>query len=73
MQHVYEVFHEMLLKVGWVLSVCVTAALIGEENLANLTEIVHLLQEGEENLTEGFTVTYQDQEYNFVPQFIDRC
>ena len=50
----------------------ITAALIGEENLTNLTEIVHLMQEREGSLSEGFTVTYDGKDYNFVPQFIDR-
>ena len=48
------------------------AALIGEETLTNLSELVLLLQEGEESLKEGFTVTFKDQEYVFVPDFIDR-
>ena len=48
------------------------AALIGEENLPNISELVHLLQEREESLKEGFTVAFKGQEFIFVPDFIDR-
>ena len=47
-------------------------ALIGEENLPNLSELVLLLQEREDSLKEGFSVTFKDQEFNFVPEFVDR-
>ena len=48
------------------------AALIGEENLPNLSDLVLLLQEREESLEEGFTVVFKEQVFNFVPEFVDR-
>ena len=50
----------------------VSAALIGEENLPNLTGLVQLLQEREGALEDGFTVIHNGQEYNFVPEYVDR-
>ena len=40
--------------------------------MTNVSELVLLLQEREEFLKEGFTVTFKGQEYVFVPDFIDR-
>ena len=48
------------------------AALIAEEKLENVTELVLLLQEREEEMRSGFTVVFNDQEYIFVPEFLDR-
>ena len=48
------------------------AALIGEENLPNLSELVLLLQEGEESLKDGFTVVHKEEEFNFVVEYVDR-
>ena len=49
-----------------------SAALIAEEKLENVTGLVLLLQRREEEMKEGFTVTYKDQDFIFVPEFLDR-
>ena len=49
-----------------------TAALIAEESLENVTDLVLLLQRSEEEMKDGFTAAYQDQEYLFMPEFLDR-
>ena len=48
------------------------AILIAEEKLSNLTELVLLLQEREESMKSGFTVSYNDEEFKFYPSYIDR-
>ena len=48
------------------------AVLIGEENLTNMTDLILLMQKGEESLKDGFTVVHNDQEFNFVPEYVDR-
>ena len=48
------------------------AALIAEEKLENVTELVLLLQKREEEMKSGFTVVFNDKEYIFVPEFLDR-
>ena len=48
------------------------AALIAEENLGNITELILLLQRKEEDMKEGFEVIFKGQEYIFLPEFLDR-
>lgn len=48
------------------------AALIAEEKLEHVTELVLLLQRREEEMRSGFTVVFNDQEFIFVPEFLDR-
>ena len=48
------------------------AALIAEEKLENVTELVLLLQKREEEMRSGFSVVFNDHEYIFVPEFLDR-
>ena len=48
------------------------AVLIGEENLTNLTDLVLLMQEREESLKNGFTVVFDNEEFNFAAEFVDR-
>ena len=51
----------------------ILAALIAEENLTNVTDLVLLLQRREEEMKEeGFIVVHKGQEYKFVPEFLDR-
>ena len=48
------------------------AALMAEENLANISDLVLLLQRRQEEMKEGFQVIHNDQEFVFLPEFLDR-
>ena len=45
---------------------------MAEENLENITELVLLLQNKEEEMKEGFAVMYKEEEFIFLPEFLDR-
>ena len=46
--------------------------LLCEEKMELIRDYVLALQREAEELTEGFSVTYRGQEYDFLPSFKDR-
>ena len=48
------------------------SVLVAEESEEIMLKLVLYLQKKQNNLLDGFTVTYKDEEYTFVPTFIDR-
>ena len=48
------------------------SVLVAEESEEIMVKLVLYLQKKQNNLLDGFTVTYKDEEYTFVPTFIDR-
>ena len=46
--------------------------LLAEESEKIMVKLVLYLQEKQNNLLDGFTITYKDEEFTFVPKFIDR-
>jgi hypothetical protein len=50
----------------------VLAILMAEESEEIVTKLVLYLQKKQNNLLDGFTVIYNNEEYSFVPKFVDR-
>ena len=46
--------------------------LMAEESEPIMVKLVLYLQQKQNNLLEGFTIMFKDEEYTFVPKFIDR-
>ena len=50
----------------------VLAILMAEESEDIVTKLVLYLQKKQNNLMDGFTVIHNNEEYTFVPKFVDR-
>ena len=51
----------------------VLAVLMSEEKQEIMLKMVLYLQKKQNELLDGFSVTYKGEEYTFVPRFVDRC
>ena len=50
----------------------VLGIIMAEEKDTELLKMVLFMQRKQNELTEGFTVVYNQEEYVFVPRFVDR-
>ena len=51
----------------------VLAVVMAEEKDSELLKMVLHMQKRQNELEDGFTVLYSQEEYIFVPRFVDRC